>query len=82
MDVQVEQAVAIGGALMILVAYGANQLGWLAPSRPLYNVLNFVGSVILAVIAWRGAQWGFLLLEGVWALITIPPLIRSVRPSV
>ena len=74
-----EQAIAVGGALMILVAYAANQLGWLVPTRPLYNVLNFVGSVILAAIAWLGAQWGFLLLEGVWALITIPPLIRSVR---
>ena len=75
-----EQAVSIAGALMILVAYAANQFGWLAPTRPLYNVLNFAGSVILAAIAWRGAQWGFLLLEGVWALITIPPLVRSVRP--
>ena len=74
-----EQAISVGGALMILVAYGANQLGWLGPARPLYNVLNFVGSIILAVIAWRAAQWGFLLLEGTWALITVPPLLRSIR---
>jgi hypothetical protein len=74
-----EQTISIAGAVMILAAYGANQLGWLAPARPLYNVLNLVGSVILAAIAWRSAQWGFLLLEGAWALLTIPPLIRSVR---
>ena len=74
-----EQTIAIAGAVMILAAYGANQRGWLAPTRPLYNVLNLVGSVILAAIAWLGGQWGFLLLEGVWALITVPPLVRSLR---
>lgn len=74
-----EQAIAIVGALIILVAYGANQAGWLDRTRPLYSVLNLVGSVILTVIAFRSAQWGFVLLEGVWALISVPPLLRSLR---
>jgi hypothetical protein len=74
-----EQAIAIVGALIILVAYGANQAGWLDRTRPLYSVLNLVGSVILTVIAFRSAQWGFVLLEGVWALISVPPLVKSVR---
>ena len=74
-----EQAVSIVGAALILVAYGANQAGWLDRTRTLYSVLNFVGSVILTVIAWRAGQWGFVLLEGVWALISIPPLVRGGR---
>lgn len=74
-----EQAIAIVGALIILVAYGANQAGWLDRTRPLYSVLNLVGSVILTVIAFRSAQWGFVLLEGVWALISVPPLLRGLR---
>jgi hypothetical protein len=74
-----EQAIAVVGALIILVAYGANQAGWLDRTRPLYSVLNLVGSVILTVIAFRSAQWGFVLLEGVWALISVPPLVKSVR---
>jgi hypothetical protein len=72
-----EQAVAIVGAIMILVAYGANQAGWLDRTRPVYSALNLVGSVILTVIAWRAAQWGFVLLEGVWAVISVPPLLRG-----
>jgi hypothetical protein len=74
-----EQVVSIVGALMILVAYGANQAGWLDRTRLLYSALNFVGSAILAVIAWGAAQWGFVLLEGVWAIISVPPLVRGLR---
>lgn len=75
----IEQAVSIVGAAMILVAYAANQAGWLDRSRVLYSALNLVGSVILTVIAFRAAQWGFVLLEGVWALISVPPLLRGLR---
>jgi hypothetical protein len=74
-----EQAIAIVGALIILVAYGANQAGWLDRTRPLYSVLNLVGSVILTVIAFRSAQWGFVLLEGVWAVMSVPPLVAALR---
>jgi hypothetical protein len=71
-----EQAVSIGGALLILIAYAGNQGGWLDRQRPLYSLMNLVGSLVLAVVAWRASQWGFLLLEGVWALVSVPPLLR------
>jgi hypothetical protein len=44
-----------------------------------YLLLNLIGSAILAVLAWLAVQWGFLLLEGVWALVSLWSLLR--RPS-
>ena len=43
----------------------------------LYLVLNLAGSLVLGLDAWHERQWGFLLLEGVWALVSAWSLTRS-----
>ena len=65
-----EQIVQIAGALAILAAYVLAQAGALDQGSRRYLVLNLAGSAVLAADAWFGAQWGFLLLEGVWALVS------------
>jgi hypothetical protein len=70
------QLVQIVGAVLILAAFAAAQFGWLDARSRLYLVLNLVGSAILAVLAWSDEQWGFLLLEGVWALVSGWSLLR------
>ena len=72
------------GALLILVAFAASQFGAMDPHSRTYLVLNFVGSLILAVLAWHERQWGFLLLESVWAVVSCWGLcatLRRARPS-
>ncbi|HEY6730542.1 MAG TPA: hypothetical protein VI039_05910 [Solirubrobacterales bacterium] len=65
-----EQLIQIAGALLILTAFAAVQFDRMRPEARLYLALNLVGSVILAVLAWHESQWGFLLLEGVWAVVS------------
>ncbi|CCH77770.1 putative permease [Nostocoides japonicum T1-X7] len=74
-----EQLVQVLGSLLILAGFVAAQRGWLRPSSRSYLVLNLVGSAILAVDALRGHQWGFLLLEGVWAVVSAVGLLSALR---
>jgi len=73
------QLIQVAGSLLILAAFAASQAGRLPIDSQLYLVLNFVGSGILAVLAWLDQQWGFLLLEGVWALVSAWSLVQLLR---
>jgi hypothetical protein len=64
------QLVQITGAVAILAAFALAQFGVLNPCSWSYLWLNLVGSAVLAVDAWREEQWGFLLLDGFWAIIS------------
>lgn len=71
------QVISVIGAGLILGAYVANQRGWTGPASPAYNVANLVGALLLAWVAIVDRRVGFILLEAVWAAVTIPPLLQS-----
>jgi len=75
----VHQLVQIAGALLILSGFVLAQVRVLDPQSLWYLVVNLFGSVILTIDAWREAQWGFLLLELVWAIVSAWGLIRLAR---
>lgn len=70
------QIISVLGAIMILVAYAGNQRGWMDRRRPPYNLLNLVGSGLLAWVAIVDHRIGFIFLETAWAILSIPPLLR------
>jgi uncharacterized membrane protein YccC len=75
----VDQLVQIVGALLILVAYAAAQFGAMDQHSRAYLVLNLVGSAVLAVLAFYEDLWGFLLLETVWAGVSLWGLVQLAR---
>ena len=72
MDISLaRRIVSFAGALLILVAYTGHQMNWMDARKPGYNILNAVGSAILAYIALRPFQVGFVVLEVSWAVISV-----------
>ena len=79
MDEVLIQAVSLFGSLLILSAFIAAQLRRMHTSDRAYVLLNLVGSGLLAGVAILERQWGFLLLEGVWALVSAWSLVQLLR---
>jgi hypothetical protein len=73
------QAAALVGSLLILSAFVAGQVHRMTPSDRAYVLLNLAGSSILTVVAVLEQQWGFLLLEGAWALVSLWSLVQLMR---
>ena len=70
------QIVSVLGAVLILLPFAASQLGRMSTASVPYQLLNLIGSGLLAVVAVMERQYGFILLEVVWAVMSIVGLVR------
>lgn len=76
-----QQAASFLGALLILVAYAGHQMNWIDSRKSAYNLLNAIGSAILAYIAFHPFQIGFVILEVAWTAISVYALARRRGPA-
>lgn len=70
------QGISVAGALLILLPFAASQLGRLSVQTLAYQLMNLIGSGALTAVAVIERQYGFILLEGAWALVSAAGLVR------
>jgi len=74
-----DQVFQLVGAVLIVAAFAALQRGSMAAHSRVYLLLNLVGSLVLTGVAIHGRDWGFLLLEVVWAIVSAWSLAQVLR---
>lgn len=75
----IDLAAQFVGAILILIAFALSQTGKLDPNSYAYILLNVAGGAILAILAFLIQRWGFVLLEGVWTIVSVAALVSRLR---
>jgi hypothetical protein len=76
-----DQLISLAGAAMVLAGYLGLQRGWTRREDRVYNALNLVGSCLLLYVAIVDRRMGFIVLEGAWALLSLPGTLRPPKPT-
>jgi len=69
------------GVFQILLAYFLNIVGILPNKKLGFILLNLIGSSMACLASALLDYWPFIVLEGVWALVSLYALIRYIRTS-
>lgn len=72
------------GAIVILVPFALLQSGRTSSHAAFYLWLNLIGSIVLTFVAWVEHQWGFVLIQIVWAVVAawgLAPWRRVTPPT-
>jgi hypothetical protein len=73
------QFVSLVGAGLVLGAYVALQQRWWTSTGSGYLWFNFIGALALTVVAVLDQRIGFVILEGVWAAVSLVAIARRQR---
>ena len=77
---KIEIAIQLLGAALNMGAFALLHFE-LAPASALrYLIPNLLGSIVLVGSAYRDRQWGFVLLEAAWIVVTVRTLVQR-RPA-
>jgi hypothetical protein len=75
------QVASMVGAILILTAFAAQQFQHLETETKTYQMLNLIGGFCLCIAAVAVRQYGFILLEGSWTVVSAWGVWRVMRLS-
>ena len=71
--------IGISGMVLILFAFFMNQTNRWKNSSLSYDLINLIGSVFLIIYAIPPRAWPFIILNGVWAFVSLRDVITDLR---
>ncbi|MEY4504485.1 MAG: hypothetical protein RL154_779 [Pseudomonadota bacterium] len=71
------QVISLLGAMLCLIPFAAVQLNKLKSDDYSYIIMNFFGGSILATVAVIQIEYGFILMECVWATVSFYSLSKK-----
>lgn len=69
--------IGVLGALIILVCFVGNEIGKFDRGSLGYDSANAFGSLLLLVYAYLLGSWPFLILNAIWALVSLRDVIKT-----
>jgi len=67
------------GVGIILIAYYLNTAGLIIKNGKLFYVMNVLGAAIACYASWLIDYWPFIILEGMWTLVSIYGLMKTMK---
>lgn len=67
------------GVGLILLAYFCQTFGWLNSKSKIFFLLNIVGAGLACYASWLISYWPFVVLEGVWFLVSVFGLLKNTK---
>lgn len=69
------------GVFQIVLAYTLNALGYLTTKSLYFILLNLVGATMACIASILLNYWPFIILEGVWVLVSLFTLIQYISKT-
>jgi hypothetical protein len=74
-----DQILSLVGAALLLGAYALQSATTEGAHKRTYLLMNLFGSIALTVTALVNNQMGFIVLEGIWAIISTVSLFKVLK---
>lgn len=69
--------IGTAGVALILIAYFCSTFKWIDGQGSLYYLLNLTGAALACYASYRINYLPFVILEGVWTIVSVAGLIKS-----
>lgn len=71
--------IGTSGAFLILIAFAMNQTKKWKDDYFIYDLVNFIGSMLLVIYAIILKSYPFLILNGVWAILSLRDMVVDLQ---